>query len=196
MSTCLKVLNEKTIAALRTSNRIDENDAEGTIEFLSIDLSSWKILSNKEIKWHERHWEPLKAPISDSGDDNLQYLKEVGTMASKIRGKEGRRRKTQTRDTSLDLEHTCNGLVELSEFPLLLGPWTIFNGRFRREIWWTKAGVRQYMLFHWSNCYAKASNPENAVVFASWRGYVGTRWQSRNFKCDFSINEDHHRLIE
>ena len=49
LSSCLKIFSEKTNAALRTISRIDENDAEGTVKFLSIVLSLWKILSNKEI---------------------------------------------------------------------------------------------------------------------------------------------------
>ena len=48
-------------------------------------------------------------------------------------GKQRRRSKTLTRDTSLALEHTCNGLVKLSEFLLGLGHRYVLPGQFSMD---------------------------------------------------------------
>ena len=54
MSTCLKVFNEKTVAALKCHLRIDQIAVRGTTFFIDKMLSFRKIVSNKEIKGEER----------------------------------------------------------------------------------------------------------------------------------------------
>ena len=56
-------------------------------------------------------------------------------MTEKIRGKRGSRIKSLTRDTSLALEHTCNGLKEslLSESLLLSGQQYVLLGEFTTD---------------------------------------------------------------
>ena len=201
MSTCLKIFNEKTIAALRTSSRIDEHDAEGTIKFLSIVLSLWKILSNKEIRGHERHREPLKAPIFDSEDNNLQYLREVSTMAKNMYGKQGKRRKTLTRDTSLALEHTCNGLIELSEFLLGLGHRYVLLGQFSTDDLEEKFGeLRQgsggtYFITI-QNVIQKLQIQKTRLLLHLGVDVLDNDDVHACSKCDFALNDDHFRLIE
>ena len=50
-----------------------------------------------------------------------------------MRGKQGSRIKSLTRDTSLALEHTCNGLIELSEILLLSGQQYVLLGEFTTD---------------------------------------------------------------
>ena len=42
--------------------------------------------------------EPLKKPIETEDDSNLQILNEIGEMAKKLYGKQGKRVKSLTRD--------------------------------------------------------------------------------------------------
>ena len=133
VSTCLKVFCEKTIAALKSHAELNPNEVNGTVKFIEVILSFWKIVSNKDIKGDERHRDPLKKPISSSDDGNLKILLEIAAMAEKMRGKQGSRIKSLTRDTSLALEHTCNGLIELSESLLLSGQQYVLLGEFTTD---------------------------------------------------------------
>ena len=90
---------------MKSHSHIDKTDIEGTIKFISIVLSLWKIVSNKEIKGDERHKDPLKKSISSINEENLTFLKDVSVMAKKMHGKQGKRSKSLIRDTSLGLEH-------------------------------------------------------------------------------------------
>ena len=83
VSTCLKVFCEKTIAALKSHPELNPNEVNGTVKFIEVILSFWKIVSNKDIKDDERHRDPLKKPISSSDDGNLKILLEIAAMAKK-----------------------------------------------------------------------------------------------------------------
>ena len=103
VSTCLKVFNEKTVAALKCHSGIDQIAVRGTTIFIDKMLSFWKNVSNKEIKGKERHRDPLKKPISNAKDKNLDILRDMSQMAEKMQGKQGCRIKSLTRDTSLGI---------------------------------------------------------------------------------------------
>ena len=109
------------------------NEVNRTVKFIGVILLFWKIVSNKDIKGDKRHRDPLKKPISSSDDSNLKILLEIDTMVEKMRGKHGNSIKSLTRDTSLALEHTCNGLIELSESLLLSGQQYVLLGEFRTD---------------------------------------------------------------
>ena len=94
VSTCLKVFCEKTIAALKSHPELNLNEVNGTVKFIEVILSFWKIVSNKDIKGDERHRDPLKKPISSSDDGNLKILLEIAAMAEKMCGKQGSRVKS------------------------------------------------------------------------------------------------------
>ena len=133
VSTCLKVFCEKKIAALKSHPELNPNEVNGTVKFIEVILSFWKIVSNKDIKGDERHRDPLKNPISSSDDGNMKILMEIAAMAEKMRGKQGSRIKSLTRDNSSALEHTCNGLIELSENLLLRGQQYVLLGEFTTD---------------------------------------------------------------
>ena len=124
---------EKKIAALKSHPELNPNEVNGTVKFIEVILSFWKIVSNKDIKGDERHRDPLKKPISSSDDGNLKILMEIAAMAGKMRGKQGSRIKSLTRDNSLALEHTWNGLIELSENLLLRGQQYVLLGEFTTD---------------------------------------------------------------
>ena len=111
----MKVFNEKTVAALKCHSGIDQIAVRGTTIFIDKMLSFWKIVSNKEIKGEERHRDPLKKRIPNAKDKNLNILREMSQMAEKMQGRQGCRVKSLTRDTSLGIQQTCNGLIELSK---------------------------------------------------------------------------------
>ena len=57
-------------------------------------------MSNREIRGDQRHRDPLKKPISSANDENLKILDEIAEMARKMQGRQGKREKCFTRDTS------------------------------------------------------------------------------------------------
>ena len=69
------------------------------------------MLKAKELMW--RHNDPLQAVISDPNDSRLDIILEFGNMAKNKAGKQGQRVKQLSKDTTLVLYHTCNGLVDL-----------------------------------------------------------------------------------
>ena len=56
-------------------------------------------------------------------------------MAEKIQGKQGCRIKSLTRDTSLGIQQTCNGLIELSKYLLDDGQEYVLLGEFTTDTW-------------------------------------------------------------
>ena len=86
MPTYVKVFNEETIAALRTSSIIDENDVKGTLKcLLIIVLSCWKCCAAKKYGGTRDIEDPSRHPFKYSGPevDCLQNLKEVSTKPIK-----------------------------------------------------------------------------------------------------------------
>ena len=56
--------------------------------------------------------------ISNAKDKYLDILRDTSQMAEKMQGRQGCRIKSLTRDTSLRIQQTCNGLIELSKYLL------------------------------------------------------------------------------
>ena len=57
--------------------------------------------------------------ITSEADNNLSILNDIANLATKMCGKQGKRNKTLTRDTSEALSHTCHGLVSLAKYLLI-----------------------------------------------------------------------------
>ena len=77
-------------------------------------------MSNKEKYCDESHRDPLKKPIETG--NYILFLEDIANMATQMRGQQGKRIKSLTRDTSIDVYHTCNGLIELSKKLLEMDP--------------------------------------------------------------------------
>ena len=70
-------------------------------------------------------------------------------MAKKMRGKQGKRIKLFTRDTSLAIEHTCNGSVDLCKHLLTNGFDYVMLGEFTTDYLENEFGrLRQRCLFY------------------------------------------------
>ena len=115
VSTCLKVFCDRTLSALKSHTCIKQSDVRGTILFIEKILSFWKIASNKEKYGDERHRDPLKKPIETGNYSNILFLEDMANMATQMRGQQGKRIKSLTRDTSIAVYHTCKGLIERSK---------------------------------------------------------------------------------
>ena len=71
-------------------------------------------MSNKQI-CQAKFGDPFKKPISDVSDANMASIMSYSWMASQMKGTQGKRVKSLTRDTSLAIQQTCNGIRELTE---------------------------------------------------------------------------------
>jgi hypothetical protein len=142
-----KLFDEKTIVALQTEKNIL---VDGTIEFLKVVLSWWKIVNVRSPNGHIKLRDPLRAPICGVNDSNVQFLKKFvcwlnawesdivlipDDSCPKHTGK-------LTPDTFAALRQTCQALMGLIEYAfenfncnyILLGKLSTDNleGRFGR----------------------------------------------------------------
>ena len=114
VTTCLRVFSEKTHRALLHHPGMEKFDDVGdTAIFINKVLTWWKILNVKSRHMDTRHSDNLQAAVSDPSDERLETLLKFGDMALQMGGKQGKRQKQLTRDTSQAIFHTCNGLVAL-----------------------------------------------------------------------------------
>ena len=110
---CLRVFCEETISALKSHPEFQQN-AKGTICFLTYVLEFWKIV-NVHSKHSARHTrDDLREAISSHYDVNLQKLQKLNNLIQSMRSSGGRRMKSLTKDTVACLSQTINGLTELS----------------------------------------------------------------------------------
>ena len=134
VSTCLKVFSEKTRQALLSHPcLVDSLEVKDTARFIEIVLTWWNIVNVKATSMDTRLRDPLRAPISDPGDDRLQTLLDFGEMALKMAGPQGRRKKQLTRDTAQGIHHTCNGLVGLCRYLLNTSHSYVLLGQFSTD---------------------------------------------------------------
>ena len=66
-------------------------------------------------------------------DANLMYLKDFSRLARYMRGKQGKIIKSPTTDTSIAIEHTCYGLVDICQFLLESGFNFVMLGEFTSD---------------------------------------------------------------
>ena len=133
VSHCLKFFCDETIAALKTTTYLPIDETNETVIFLEKILKFWKIVSTKEIYGDLRKKDPLRKTVSDVQDENLQYLRDFAKLSKSMRGKQGKRIKSLTKDTSEAIEHTCYGLVEMCEHLLESGFDFVMLGEFTSD---------------------------------------------------------------
>ena len=119
VSTVLEVFHEKTIAALKEHDEIE--NADGAVDFLELILEFWNIVNVKSPYADIVLLDPLRAAINSPDDANLQKLLKISAIVEKMgkkntEGKSGKREKELSKDTANAFSNTCRGLVELSNF--------------------------------------------------------------------------------
>ena len=114
VSTVLQVFCDKTLAALKTHPNIDRHKVEGTILFLERIVDYWKVVSNKNL-FLTKFGDPLNKAITIADENNLDILRKFSCLAKEMKGPQGKRVKSLTRDTSLAIQQTCNGIIELTQ---------------------------------------------------------------------------------
>ena len=131
VSTCLKIFNEKTVAALKENPEI--KDADGTIIFLEKIIKFRKIMNVKGKHENERFRDPDRSPILSLNEPSLAYLLEIAEMADKMKAPGNKRYKQLTNDTGSALSHTCRGVVEMSKYLLSNTHDYVLLGQFTTE---------------------------------------------------------------
>lgn len=117
VSTCLRVFCDETLNALKTHPLLE--NVEGTIAFLSIFISFFKIVNVKGPYEALRLRDENRAVISSVDDDQLTTLIKMADMVEKMMPeKQGHRKRQLTKDTARALSHTCRGLVDLTKYLL------------------------------------------------------------------------------
>ena len=89
------------------------DDKYDTAIFLNKVITWWKIINVKGKGADVRHNDPLQAVTSDPHGSRLDIILEFVNMALKMAGAQSKRVKQLSKDASVALYHTCNGLVEL-----------------------------------------------------------------------------------
>jgi hypothetical protein len=134
VSTCLKVFSEKTSHALLHHPGMEKFDGVAdTAIFINKVLTWWKILNVKSQYMDIRRNDDLQAAISDPCDERLETILKFGDMALQMGGKQGKRQKQLTRDTSQAIFHTCNGLVNLCRQLLSTSHQYVLFGQFSTD---------------------------------------------------------------
>ena len=134
VSTCLKIFSEKTHQALLHHTGMKMFDGvSDTAVFINTVLTWWKIVNVKSKSISTRRNDDLKAPVSDPHDPRLDTLLRFGDMALQMGGKQGKRQKQLTRDTSQAIFHTCNGLVSLCRQLLSRNHQYVLLGKFSTD---------------------------------------------------------------
>ena len=114
VSTVLQVFCDKTLAALKTHPNIDRHKVEGTILFLERIIDYWKVVSNKNL-FPTKFSDPLNKAITIAAENNFDILRKFSSLAKEMKGPQVKRVKSLTRDTSLAIQQTCNGIIELTQ---------------------------------------------------------------------------------
>ena len=82
VSTVLEVFHEKTIAALKQHNELQ--DVDGTVEFLELILEFWNIVNVKSPYANIVLLDPLRAAIKSPEDVNLLKILKIADAIQKI----------------------------------------------------------------------------------------------------------------
>lgn len=127
---CLNVFCEETKEALKQHPGMKDENVDGTVVFISKVIEFWKIMNVKTAFEDKRLKDPLRAAIYSHEDMRLKTLHEFADFALQLQSQQGKREKKFTRDTALAIQHTCNGIIELTKYLLessefvLLGKFT------------------------------------------------------------------------
>ena len=113
VTTVLKVFSDKTVAALQCSSQL--GNVNDTVIFIQLVLEWWGIVNVRMPGLGTRLNDQLRAEITEPDDPRLQTLLKFGEMALKMAGKQGKRSGQLSKDTAFGINHTCNGLVELTK---------------------------------------------------------------------------------
>ena len=132
VSTCLRVFSDETIAALETHPNTDQEKIQGTIQFLKIILSFWKIVNVKGIGTGIPFKYDLCGVMRSPDDKSLKILLQIADMSDKLKGKSKRERQL-TKDTSEALPHRCRALVRLACHLLSCGNEYVILGWFTTD---------------------------------------------------------------
>jgi len=112
MSTCLEVFCDETMNALK----LTVSDSDDTVLFLSLFIKFFKIVNVKGLNEDVRTRDKNRKVITDSEDEQLQYLLKLADTVEKMSPqKQGKRMKELTKDTARAFAHTCRGMVDLSK---------------------------------------------------------------------------------
>ena len=106
---------------------------EETASFIEEVGKFWKIVSVKEVSRDVRTNDCLKEVISDINDDKLTCLANFGKMVKQMKGKQRKKLDFFTCDTSVAIEHTCNGLIDLCKYLLNNGFNFVMLGEFTTD---------------------------------------------------------------
>ena len=130
---CLKVFCDRTVAAIKTHPLLNSDYIEETASFIEEVVKFWKIVSVKEVSRDIRTNDCLKEVISDINDDKLTCLANFGKMVKQMKGKQRKKLDFFTCDTSVAIEHTCNGLIDLCKYLLNNGFNFVMLGEFTTD---------------------------------------------------------------
>lgn len=101
------VLNEKTVAALRTKNL-------KTFEFLEVLVTLWNMLNVKSSNAHVRLNDNNRMPFTSADDDRLAYITDFAAAIHDMPGGRGwNRHNSFTSETKIALSNTLNGLASV-----------------------------------------------------------------------------------
>lgn len=106
----------------------------GTIQFLKIIVSFWKIVNVNCSGIDKRYRDELRGEIRSPDDPRLEILLEIAVMSQKMKAKSSRVRIRQlTQDTSRCFSHVCRGLVDLARHLLSCGNDYVLLGWFTTD---------------------------------------------------------------
>ena len=132
VATCLRVFCDKTCTALTTHPKMSTIEGrEDTAEFIRIVVNFWKIMNIKGTGADIRHNDPREKAIDDPNDKRLDELLRFGKMALEMStAKQGKRVRQLTKDTAQAINHTCNGIADLTNYLLRTGHKYVLTSKF------------------------------------------------------------------
>ena len=133
VSTCLRVFCDETIAAMETHPGINKDSAMGTINFLKLIVTFWKIVNVKGIGADSRFNDTLRTVMRFLDDPRLDFLIELADMADKMANTATKHIQHLTRDTGRALSHVCRGLADLTRNLLTCGNAYVILGWFTTD---------------------------------------------------------------
>ena len=108
--------------------------SDGTIHFLNTFTEFWRIVNVHDPYADVRNRDPNRAAINSPSHPSLNKLIELGDLAKAMAPVSTKQRvRCLTRDTSTNLWHTYNGLVELSKHLLSVNHDYVLLGKFSTD---------------------------------------------------------------
>ena len=110
VSIYLRLFCDKTIAALESHPKINNEAASETVNFLKIVLKLWKISNVKNPRENQAHNDAMRAVIKMLDDPRIKFLLDVAAMADGMRPTINPIVCSLTSDTAKFLAHICRGI--------------------------------------------------------------------------------------